>query len=108
MNILYLCADLGIPIHGHKGAAIHVRALVNAFNDLGHTVTLIAPRRNTEAGPLIHAREIEVPPGKETLSSAADYEQTGFEVAQKIYLAAKALIDRQSFDFIYERYSLWS
>ena len=109
MNILYLSADLGIPIHGHKGAAIHVRALVNAFNNLGHTVTLIAPKRNPEEGPLIDAKVIEVEIGKETISSSdQDFEQTACEVAQKIYLTAKGLMGQETFDFIYERYSLWS
>lgn len=42
MRILYLCADRGIPVHGSKGAAAHVRGLVRAFARLGHTVSLVA------------------------------------------------------------------
>lgn len=44
MNIAYLCGDFGIPIHGNKGASIHVRELSHALNGLGHRVEIIAPR----------------------------------------------------------------
>jgi glycosyltransferase involved in cell wall biosynthesis len=40
MKILYLCPDLGIPVLGRKGAAVHVRELVSAFGHAGHTVIL--------------------------------------------------------------------
>lgn len=46
MKILYLCADLGIPVLGGKGAAVHVRAMVSAFHRAGHEVTLAAPILN--------------------------------------------------------------
>ena len=32
MKILYLCPDLGIPVLGRKGAAVHVRELIGAFD----------------------------------------------------------------------------
>lgn len=41
MNICYLCADLGIPVGGHKGASAHVRSMVSAFKELGHSVTVV-------------------------------------------------------------------
>jgi len=40
MKILYLCSDLGVPVLGRKGAAVHVRALVAAFTRAGHKVVL--------------------------------------------------------------------
>jgi len=42
MKILYLCADLGIPVLGRKGASVHVREMVSAFGRLGHNVVLAA------------------------------------------------------------------
>jgi glycosyltransferase involved in cell wall biosynthesis len=47
MKILYLCADRGIPLHGSKGAAAHVRGLVRAFARLGHHVTVMAHEAST-------------------------------------------------------------
>ena len=43
MKIAYLCPDLGIPILGRKGASVHVRGLVAAFRQAGHSVVLVAP-----------------------------------------------------------------
>ncbi len=43
MKILYICADSGIPILGRKGAAVHVRAMVNALRRAGHEVAVAAP-----------------------------------------------------------------
>jgi len=42
MKILYLCPDAGVPVLGGKGAAVHVRELVAAFNRSGHQVVLAA------------------------------------------------------------------
>ncbi len=44
MRVLAICPDTGIDVLGVKGAAIHVRAMVDAFAALGHTVELVAPR----------------------------------------------------------------
>ena len=43
MRILYLCADLGIPVLGGKGAAVHVRAITTALARGGHEVAVAAP-----------------------------------------------------------------
>ena len=44
MKICYLLPDRGIPLDGTKGASAHVRGLVHALVELGHEVTVIAPR----------------------------------------------------------------
>ena len=59
MNILYICADPGIPIRGAKGASIHVRALTDAFAAQGHLVTLLAPRAGDGIAP--NAQLVQVP-----------------------------------------------
>ena len=43
MRILYLCSDFGVPVYGHKGASIHLRAMVQAFAALGHEVRILSP-----------------------------------------------------------------
>jgi glycosyltransferase involved in cell wall biosynthesis len=58
MNVLYVCADRGIPVLGSKGASVHVRSLVAAMQRLGHKVTLAA--RSWEEGnpsPRVHRCE---------------------------------------------------
>ena len=42
MKVLYLCADLGIPVLGGTGASVHVRSLVTALRAAGHSVVLAA------------------------------------------------------------------
>lgn len=42
MKVLYLCPDLGIPVLGRKGAAVHVRSLAAALGRAGHSVVLAA------------------------------------------------------------------
>jgi glycosyltransferase involved in cell wall biosynthesis len=46
VKILYLCPDLGIPVLGRKGAAVHVREMVNAFRRGGHDAVLAAQMLN--------------------------------------------------------------
>ncbi|MBI3241830.1 MAG: glycosyltransferase [Chloroflexi bacterium] len=112
MNILYLCADRGIPVRGHKGAAIHVRALAEAFNRAGHSVTLMAPNPGPADGPSPSAN-IVVVPLPETADELNARELNAREAQAQGYAgvlaeAARGQIESGAFDFIYERYSLWS
>jgi len=135
MNILYLCADRGIPIRGHKGAAVHVRAMTDAFVRAGHTVTIMTARPGPADGPAPRAEIITIPlppsPVGEADDAAARDRQSQAH-AHRLYTAALYLLARRSFgkaqdrpfdkardkpfgkaqdrpfDFIYERYSLWS
>jgi glycosyltransferase involved in cell wall biosynthesis len=43
MKILYLCSDLGIPVLGRKGASVHVREVVRALTQAGHTPIVVSP-----------------------------------------------------------------
>jgi len=43
MNIAYICADFGVHVFGHKGASIHVREMVSALRNAGHSICLISP-----------------------------------------------------------------
>ncbi len=105
MNILYLCADRGIPIRGHKGAAVHVRALIAAFDQLGHAVTLLTPRPGPADGPAPLARLLEVPL-PEALDPAPEAQAQAY--ADRLTDAALAELRQHPYDLIYERHSLWS
>lgn len=92
MHILYLCADRGIPVRGHKGAAVHVRALTDALVQAGHTVTILTPRPGPEEGPAPRAEVVAVPSADAGALTAAALD----------WLAANPC------QLLYERYSLWS
>jgi len=60
LRILYLCADPGIPVLGFKGASTHVRSLVSALTETGHTVTVVCTRRGE--GNQLATELVEVAP----------------------------------------------
>ena len=109
MRILYLCADPGIPVRGQKGASIHVRALIEAFSNLGHNITLVSPRHGPSDGPQPQARLISMAiPEQPGAASAGDRERAAQAAAESTYQTAQQLLAGDCFDLIYERYSLWS
>jgi glycosyltransferase involved in cell wall biosynthesis len=91
MNVLYVCADRGIPVLGNKGASVHVRSLVSAMTGAGHRVTLAA--RSWGSG--------NVPPRAHLLEHLE-------EDVQRSTLQLQELIAAQRPDVAIERYSLQS
>lgn len=111
MNILFLCADRGVPIRGHKGAAVHVRAMANAFAELGHRVTLLTPRPGPSDGPTPQARLLHVPmpPAPTEIGDPlAAREARSQAVVPALFQRARALLAQEPHALIYERHSLWS
>jgi len=50
MNLAYLSADFGVHIFGYKGASIHVREMVTAWCNAGHSVCIASPAIGTKEG----------------------------------------------------------
>ncbi len=68
MKILYLCSDLGIPVLGRKGAAVHMRVMSEALQRAGHSVVLAAPALNKdpwEASQPVSVEVMHLPPSPE-------------------------------------------
>ena len=103
-RVLYVSADPGVPVLGHKGASVHVRALAGAFDELGHEVILASPRIESAENSLPSSiRLLEIPavipktaPDEAALALAADRQAHAL-----VELAAE--FDP---DLVYERYSL--
>lgn len=108
MHILYLSADRGIPVRGHKGAAVHVRALTDALVTAGHHVTIFTPRPGPTDGPVPRAEVIDcpLPSVASTDDRAADRQAQAY--TDVLVAAALAWLAGNPCDAIYERYSLWS
>lgn len=115
MRILYLSADRGIPVRGHKGAAVHVRALADALVNAGHTVTIFTPRPGPANGPaplaeIVHCPLPDLGTGHELHGFHGPEATDGQAQAYAGVLADAALawLADNPCDVIYERYSLWS
>jgi glycosyltransferase involved in cell wall biosynthesis len=118
MNIVYLSTDFGIPIHGHKGASIHVRELSTALGALGHHVEILTCRRGGDPpagfGIPVHEFPVEAPERALAASLEDDpgaSEPMAKEVRSMLYAASLRyrvlpLLRRLRPDALYERHSL--
>ncbi|NOS69506.1 MAG: glycosyltransferase family 4 protein [Verrucomicrobia bacterium] len=125
MNILYICADAGIPVLGRKGAAVHVREMCGAFARARHRVTLAAQSlvksEDDERAP-VRARVIHVQSSPNTTTAVHAFkhfnEQLGLENSmpgelrrllfnESLYQDLKRRFFHHRPAFIYERASLY-
>ena len=120
MKVAYLCADFGIPVYGSKGAAIHVRELSQALQDLGHEVRIFAARAGGEAPAGFSVPVVELPldPAEKAMVELLRDDPEGGEAAASavrsmLYAAslrhqAGAVISAFAPEMIYERYALFA
>ena len=124
MRILYVCSDFGVPVFGHKGASIHLRAMAGAFAACGHDIQVLSPACEREAN---HDFAVAVAPPLDTSASAAAVDalrrvdrglgtaagghpaRVGQEVRNLLYNQALATATEvgRGFDCVYERYALF-
>ncbi len=103
-SVLYLSADPGVPVHGPKGASVHVRALVGALKQLGHRVTVASPRLEPGETVLPEGVEIIPIPGVVPKQAVDADALEGLKNAQAETLLR--CLGGRAPDVIYERYSL--
>lgn len=126
MNILYLCADLGVPVLGSKGASAHVRGLVNALVRAGHAVVLATPLLNKspwERPASVAASLLHLPPSADIAVACLALKEYNESVQvdnslpgelrrllynQDLTMQLKRRFEHHPPDFIYERCSLYS
>ncbi len=119
MRIAYICSDFGVPIHGSKGASIHVREFSRALAALGHEVAIFACRAGDEALPGFDVPVYEI---KLTATEALicdllrDDTSGGAAIAREVRATlyatglrhrAASLLRAFRPDVIYERYALY-
>ena len=103
-RIAYISADLGVPVFGRKGCSIHAQEVLGAFLRLGAQVALFSPRAEGEPTPALETLEVHnlpLPPKGDVVAR----EQAALGLNSILH---SALESSDGFDFIYERYSLWS
>jgi glycosyltransferase involved in cell wall biosynthesis len=117
LRVAYASADFGIPVFGDKGASVHIQEMVNAFMENGHHVTIVAPQPGQVPNGFraeVHRVRTMVPEITEMDLFLAEQSDRVFKERRNIATgkAVEAELLRlhaeRPFDFIYERYSLWS
>ena len=106
MRLLFVSADPGVPVLGHKGASVHIRALVNAFAAEGVEVVVASPRiafegeRLPSTATLVSIDQVlpKAHTGEASLRAAVKR-----QAGQIVELASHLAVDA-----VYERFSLFS
>jgi glycosyltransferase involved in cell wall biosynthesis len=106
MRVLYLSADPGVPILGHKGASVHVRELVSAMAVAGATVTVVSPRIGAE-GDVLPA-PIELASIDPVLPREHAYASSLLGAVARQAAQVRRIAERFRADAVYERFSLFS
>jgi glycosyltransferase involved in cell wall biosynthesis len=104
VRVAYICADPGIPVFGKKGCSIHVQEVIRALLKQGCQVDLFATRIGGEVPQDLANVVVHELPAIPKLERA---------MREQIALAGNLVLRLElekfgRFDFIYERYSLWS
>lgn len=105
-RLLYLSADPGVPVLGHKGASIHLRELVAALAGTGVDVTVASPRIAFEGDELdagIRMEAIAAVLPREHATVIGLRRAVRAQAAQVRELAARLRADA-----VYERFSLFT
>lgn len=101
MRIAYVCVDPGIPVHGTKGASVHIQDVLRELDRRGHDVELHALR----LGDYPPVDLAHIPTQTYPLPSAqSDCEQAQAQAARSI----AAHLEKNPPDLVWERYSLFS
>jgi glycosyltransferase involved in cell wall biosynthesis len=106
MRVMYLNADPGVPVLGHKGASVHVRELARALVRAGAEVVVAAPRVEPEGDVLDAPVVLEpiAPVLPKSLKEPADVRAAMSAQAGEVLQLARA----NPVDGIYERLSMFS
>ncbi len=124
MKVLYLCTDPGIDVTGRSGGSVHIRAVLRAFSQLGHQVSLVASTVSSpvslgrDGGIEVHAAPVARPyralgwcirNAERILGKHRRRNPDVVRLLHNIKFSRVSAATAREFqpDFIYERYSLW-
>lgn len=104
MKAAYVCSDRGVPVFGHKGCSLHVqevtRALAQAQVDVDLHVASIGGERPNDLNDMDIHRIRHAKLANRALREQSDIDDNWSTISE---------LERcEPYDFVYERYSLWS
>ena len=104
MKAAYVCADPGIPVFGQKGCSIHVQEVIRSLLHKNVQVCLFTTRLGNVTPPDFQKVKVYQLPTIPKVELAVR-ERVARSINPDLELE---LTLAQPFDFVYERYSLWS
>lgn len=104
MRIAYVCTDPGIEIFGTKGASVHAREMIAAFQARGAEVTLISPRIGQVPARYAALNPLPLP----SLPGGGNAEQRARALIAQNDAVTRILREAGPFDLIYERHALFA
>lgn len=104
MRVAYICADPGIPVFGQKGCSIHVQEVIRSLLQKNIHVSLFTTRLGEEVPSDLRSLKVYSLPTIPKVERAVR-ERVARSINPDLELELSLA---QPFDFIYERYSLWS
>jgi glycosyltransferase involved in cell wall biosynthesis len=123
VRILYVSSDFGVPVYGHKGASVHLRAVARAFAELGHTVQIVSPAIERDANfdfDVPASASVDLAPDMPALASLRQFDRALGSAASghpaRVGQEVRCLLYNQALagasaglgcDFVYERYALF-
>lgn len=105
MRVAYVCADPGVPVFGHKGGSVHVQEVLRALRRRDADLDLVAMSVGGDPPKDLANVRVHRPPAPNRAAEVAARERRLLAANADI---AAALASLGPFDFLYERYSLWS
>lgn len=100
----YVCADAGVPVFGRKGCSIHVQEVLRGLGRRGVGLDLFATRLGGDFPRGLESVRVHALPAR----SGSDLAAREREALESNSFVAAALERGGPYDFVYERYSLWS
>lgn len=117
-QLLYLCADRGLPLGGTKGGSVHMRQFLDHLPELGWSATVLVAAAEKDLSGLT-AESIHTIPdirSRQFINAAARVHGLGAQAKEAAdFLRNEPLAEtleqlhhERPFELIYERYSLFS
>src|SRR5829696_4505234 len=107
MKIAYINADSDVPVFGTKGCSVHVQEVLLAMLRRGDEVHLFTTRVGDETPHETTGLTVHLLPGLPRADLPAR-ERFALATNETLRVMLEKESEKGAFDFIYERYSLWS
>ena len=104
MKAAYLCADPGVPVFGAKGCSVHVQELIQAMRQIHVEISLFIMNGDGQRPRAFSGFPVVKLPGVRG-EDRKSREIAALAMNTRIPSILKGM---GPFDFVYERYSLWS